>query len=338
TLFRFASRLLRCADLARAFCQLLVALLVVRCADLACSASCLLCGADVASKRNIANSRAKERLEMMKEWMYEKRLSRPLRRSCREYFTELYNHKSVFDETKILQLLPTNLAHKVRLHLNEAIFKTIPAFQNEPPPVIFEMCTRLQARFFAPKQTLIDSDEPSEGIFFLITGMVEVLLRSEAGSLNPIKTLHTGSYFGSFALLQGMQRKTAVVALTHCNTFLLSHQAMDTIKAEYPAIEQRMRMLFGLDKFQGPASQSKMDVDTDAASGFSGGESVPVRTRAFTISVDSSGFSNGGSFSTEEETIQEAEKPPSSPTQVAKVHSPNKLDILKQKRERMQTR
>lgn len=102
--------------------------------------------------------------------------------------------------------------------------------------------------------------EIGNAMFFLVTGMVEVLGEHEGkivrysvlqqvgttDSLTCTETneLEKGAFFGEIAVLMPVRRTASVRALTPCSFFSLTIDAFETIRSYYPTIARSiMRMI-----------------------------------------------------------------------------------------------
>lgn len=74
--------------------------------------------------------------------------------------------------------------------------------------------TRVRWRNFTPGETLVDFDDPSREVFFLISGEVRILIRTRSGKEVILGEMKAGSIFGELAALDGVSRSANVTALT----------------------------------------------------------------------------------------------------------------------------
>jgi CRP/FNR family transcriptional regulator, cyclic AMP receptor protein len=69
-------------------------------------------------------------------------------------------------------------------------------------------------RRFDPEEILVDFDEPSTDVFFLLSGDVRVLMRTASGKEVILDEMGAGEFFGELAALDGVKRSANVTALT----------------------------------------------------------------------------------------------------------------------------
>lgn len=69
-------------------------------------------------------------------------------------------------------------------------------------------------RRFEPEELLVDFDEPSTDVYFLLAGDVRVLMRTASGKEVILREMRPGELFGEIAALDGVPRSANVTALT----------------------------------------------------------------------------------------------------------------------------
>jgi CRP-like cAMP-binding protein len=73
---------------------------------------------------------------------------------------------------------------------------------------------RSRWRHMSPDEVLVDFDEISSDVFFLVAGEVRVLMRTRSGKEIIFGDLRAGQFFGELAALDGTPRSANVTALT----------------------------------------------------------------------------------------------------------------------------
>ncbi|MBB3018385.1 CRP-like cAMP-binding protein [Microvirga lupini] len=73
---------------------------------------------------------------------------------------------------------------------------------------------RANWRRFDPEEVLVDFDEPSTDVYFLLSGEVRVLMRTASGKEVILHEMKPGDLFGELAALDGVPRSANVTALT----------------------------------------------------------------------------------------------------------------------------
>jgi CRP/FNR family cyclic AMP-dependent transcriptional regulator len=73
---------------------------------------------------------------------------------------------------------------------------------------------RAHWRRFEPNEILVDFDDVSSDVYFLVSGEVRVLIRTPAGKEVILGEMRAGQLFGELAALDGIKRSANVSALT----------------------------------------------------------------------------------------------------------------------------
>ena len=69
-------------------------------------------------------------------------------------------------------------------------------------------------RRFGPEEILVDFDEPSTDVYFLLSGEVRVLIRTASGKEVILDEMRAGELFGELSAMDGVKRSANVTALT----------------------------------------------------------------------------------------------------------------------------
>jgi CRP-like cAMP-binding protein len=90
------------------------------------------------------------------------------------------------------------------------------------------VCGFLRPRFAVPNERIIRKGDRGDGVYFIASGTVEVILpdrRIQIGS---------GAFFGEMALLSGRLRQADVVAVTYCQLLVLRLSDFEQFMRENP--------------------------------------------------------------------------------------------------------
>ena len=90
------------------------------------------------------------------------------------------------------------------------------------------VCGLLRPRFTIPNERIIRKGDPGDGVYFIASGTVEVVLpdrRIQIGS---------GAFFGEMALLSGRARQADVIAMTYCQLLVLGRSDFEQFMRENP--------------------------------------------------------------------------------------------------------
>ncbi len=106
--------------------------------------------------------------------------------------------------------------------------------------------SRTRCRSFHPDETLLDFDDASTDIYFLISGDVRVLIRTRSGKEVILGEMRAGAVFGELAALDGIARSANVTALTRGEVCVMSAAVFREIVFAAPTVADRLfRLLTG---------------------------------------------------------------------------------------------
>jgi monovalent cation:H+ antiporter, CPA1 family len=90
------------------------------------------------------------------------------------------------------------------------------------------VCAFLRPRFAMPHERIIRKGDPGDGVYFIASGTVEVILPERRIQIGP------GAFFGEMALLSGKVRQADVLAITYCRLLLLRRADLEQFMRENP--------------------------------------------------------------------------------------------------------
>jgi CRP/FNR family transcriptional regulator, cyclic AMP receptor protein len=98
---------------------------------------------------------------------------------------------------------------------------------------------RCNWRRFDPEEILVDFDEPSTDVYFLLSGDVRVLMRTAAGKEVILDEMRSGELFGELAGMDGIKRSANVTALTRGEACVMSSAIFrEIVYANRPVAER----------------------------------------------------------------------------------------------------
>lgn len=94
-----------------------------------------------------------------------------------------------------------------------------------------------------PGRLLLDFDDPSDEVFFVLSGSVRITLRTQGGRELILQDLPAGGFFGEMAAIDGAPRSASVEALHRSRICRLPGPVFMAILADVPALSRRMMQL-----------------------------------------------------------------------------------------------
>ena len=101
-------------------------------------------------------------------------------------------------------------------------------------------------RRFEPDEVLVDFDDLSTDVYFLLSGEVRILIRTQSGKEIILGEMRGGQLFGELAAIDGVKRSANVTALTRGEVGIMSGAVFRELVLSTPAIADRLlRLLAG---------------------------------------------------------------------------------------------
>jgi CRP-like cAMP-binding protein len=94
--------------------------------------------------------------------------------------------------------------------------------------------------------TVLDYDDASSDVYFIIAGEVRILIRTSAGREVILADMRAGEFFGELAAIDGAPRSANVTALTRCELVIVPAPVFGDMLEALPALARAlMRLLVG---------------------------------------------------------------------------------------------
>lgn len=93
-----------------------------------------------------------------------------------------------------------------------------------------DLADALRPRYYLKNQIIIEQDDTNTyEMFFIENGSVKVIRKEKDGTINELKTLGIGKYFGELALLENKPRYATVIALEKCRLATLDAKSFENL-------------------------------------------------------------------------------------------------------------
>ncbi len=106
--------------------------------------------------------------------------------------------------------------------------------------------SRCRLRKFDPDEIIVDFEDDSTDVYFLISGEVRILIRTQSGKEVILGEMRAGQFFGELAAVDGIRRSANVTALTRGELVVLSSPVFRELIYSTKALSEKlMRLLAG---------------------------------------------------------------------------------------------
>src|SRR5919112_404381 len=103
--------------------------------------------------------------------------------------------------------------------------------------------SRSHWRRFEPDEILVDFDDLSTDVYFLLSGEVRVLIRTQSGKEVILGEMRGGQLFGELAAIDGVKRSANVTALTRGEVGIMPAQVFRELVFSAPPVADRLLRL-----------------------------------------------------------------------------------------------
>jgi CRP/FNR family transcriptional regulator, cyclic AMP receptor protein len=103
--------------------------------------------------------------------------------------------------------------------------------------------TRCRWRRFDTDEILVDFDDVSTDVYFLVSGDVRILIRTQAGKEVILGEMRGGQMFGELAAIDGVSRSANVTALTRGEVCVMPASVFREVVFAAPAVADRLLRL-----------------------------------------------------------------------------------------------
>ncbi|MFM2096104.1 MAG: hypothetical protein RIS70_3228 [Planctomycetota bacterium] len=122
--------------------------------------------------------------------------------------------------------------------ITAALIEKVPFFKNASGDFLRDLIPRLDARQFAPGETLVHEGDVGDEMYFLTKGQAEVV---RGNSPRPLTVLREGSFFGELAILRDAPRAATVRALTDLEVYALRRDAVLQLASNHADFDRYLR-------------------------------------------------------------------------------------------------
>ncbi|MEJ0094900.1 MAG: Crp/Fnr family transcriptional regulator [Methylocella sp.] len=116
----------------------------------------------------------------------------------------------------------------------------IELFSSLTPDVIARLDTRCVWRRARAKEWIIDYQDESVDVFFLISGVARVMIRSISGRETILRDIDAGAFFGELAAIDGQTRSASILAVTDATIAKMTAPTFLEVVTTHPDVSLRL--------------------------------------------------------------------------------------------------
>lgn len=128
---------------------------------------------------------------------------------------------------------------------NETLSR-VELFRSLTPEQISRLDTRCIWRRANAKEWILDYQDEGADVFFLISGVVRVMIRSVAGRETILRDINAGEFFGELAAIDGQARSASILAITEATIAKMAAPTFLEMVTSHPDVcLQLLRLVTG---------------------------------------------------------------------------------------------
>ncbi len=116
----------------------------------------------------------------------------------------------------------------------------IPLFRDAEPEIIRRFAGRESWATYDPGALVVDFDDVSADVFFIISGSVRAVIRTAGGREVILGDLHAGAIFGEMAAIDEAPRSASIGVLNRAVVARLSGRAFIELATQSPIVARRL--------------------------------------------------------------------------------------------------
>ncbi len=153
-----------------------------------------------------------------------------------DYFGYMWQQRSAFSDSNVLQMLPGGIRMEISLHLKRDVINRVPFFREADETFLREIANEMRSIVVTPGEYVFHAGDPASSMYFISRGDLEAI--DDRGNL--LGTLSDGDFFGEMALLENRRRGGSVRALDYCEVYELNAAAFSRIVEAHPDFRRHM--------------------------------------------------------------------------------------------------
>ena len=128
----------------------------------------------------------------------------------------------------------------------QGLFSRIPFFKDVTDLEFGRFERRCLWRRFEENETVVDYEDESSDVYFIVGGDVRVLIRTPAGKEIILAEMRAGEFFGELSAIDGVKRSANVTALTRAELCIMPAAVFrDVLFASRTVCDKILRLLSG---------------------------------------------------------------------------------------------
>lgn len=188
--------------------------------------------------------------------------SRPLDqiKKIQEYFDYTEREQGGINEDLLLRKsLPDHLKANLLIHMTHSMIVNCDFFSNCEAGFLRQLMTSLDQRFFGSQSMILTATIPSDGMYFIKKGTVDLTSNTSSKELKPFKRLDVDGYFAEECLLEHWyENPYLAISVTDCELWHLRRSAFNRLVEDFPHVKRQLTKIARSSKTAGGGSTHVM--------------------------------------------------------------------------------
>lgn len=205
--------------------------------------------ASLVGRLNQIKERHNDKLEVLREYMRERKISPKLQQKVRLFYDHYLTNTSMFDEEDILAGLTDVLRREVLLHINREQFKSHSFLMAFDDTLASYLTGMTELRFYLPDDIVVRQGEDLEGMFLVTEGHMRIMqLRRplNAGeepfdAAEHVFNIARDQVFGTHAAIIEATSTVSALASSLVALFVLSRKTVGKIVQDFPLMGRQLQ-------------------------------------------------------------------------------------------------
>lgn len=192
--------------------------------------------ASLLSRNDAAREHHMDNLDRVETFMKLHEIPDNTKSNIRSYYHYLWKARKGYQDTTLLNDLPTKIQSDLFFHINKSIINRVPFLSGASQELLEDLMNQLESRIYVPGERIFKIDEAGDALYFIHSGTVDILSRDN----KKIISLSDGAFFGEMALLSDKPRNATVKATSYCDIYLLHKEAFNNAISLYPEFREHL--------------------------------------------------------------------------------------------------
>jgi CRP-like cAMP-binding protein/voltage-gated potassium channel Kch len=209
--------------------------------------------AGLVGRLNQIQERHSEKLEVLREYMRERKISPQLQKKIRRFYDHYLTNTSMFDEEDILAGLSDVLRREVLLHINREQFKGHPFLTSFDDTLASYVVGLVELHFYLPNDVVVRQGRQLHGMYLVTEGHLRcVQLRVDGArgyadaeksvrKAESVSTISRNEVFAPHAALVEGPSTISMLATSLCALFVLPRESVQRVAEDFPILGRQLQ-------------------------------------------------------------------------------------------------